>query len=143
MQTQNSEYKKVVVAIDVFASYEPVLARAIQVAGSSAIQLVYVSVPQMYFEPFAVNVGHEFATEIQDKAQAKIEQIAQQNDIPADNTHVLIGYSADEIHSFAEQQKADLIILGTHGRSGLKLLLGSTANAVLHGAKCDVLAVKV
>jgi universal stress protein A len=37
----------------------------------------------------------------------------------------------------------DLIVMGTHGQSGLKLLLGSTANSVLHGAGCDILAVRV
>ncbi len=37
----------------------------------------------------------------------------------------------------------DLIIIGTHGQHGIALLLGSTANAVLHGVSCDVLAVRV
>ncbi len=43
----------------------------------------------------------------------------------------------------AEAHKVDLIVVGSHGRHGLALLLGSTANAVLHGAPCDVLAVRV
>jgi universal stress protein A len=34
-------------------------------------------------------------------------------------------------------------VVGSHGRHGLALLLGSTANDVLHGAPCDVLAVKL
>ena len=38
---------------------------------------------------------------------------------------------------------ADLIVVGSHGRYGLALLMGSTANGVLHGATCDVLAVRV
>ncbi|TNF89176.1 MAG: universal stress protein, partial [Gammaproteobacteria bacterium] len=38
---------------------------------------------------------------------------------------------------------ADVIVVGSHGRHGLALLLGSTANGVLHGATCDVLAVRV
>jgi universal stress protein A len=38
---------------------------------------------------------------------------------------------------------ADLIICGSHGRHGLSLLLGSTANAILHGSKCDVLTVRL
>jgi universal stress protein A len=37
----------------------------------------------------------------------------------------------------------DLIIIGSHGRHGIRILLGSTANAILHSAKCDVLAVRV
>ena len=37
----------------------------------------------------------------------------------------------------------DLIVLGTHGQKGVQLLLGATANSVLHGSCCDVLAVRV
>ena len=57
--------------------------------------------------------------------------------------NVEIGSPADEIHHMAEKLNADLIVIGTHGQSGLRLLLGSTANAVLHGVKRDVLAVKI
>jgi len=35
------------------------------------------------------------------------------------------------------------IVVGSHGRHGLALLLGSTANDILHGAPCDVLAVRL
>ena len=38
---------------------------------------------------------------------------------------------------------ADVIVVGSHGRHGIALLLGSTANGVLHGATTDVLAVRV
>lgn len=43
----------------------------------------------------------------------------------------------------AQEHQADLVVVGSHGRHGLALLLGSTANAVLHGAPCDVLAVRL
>ena len=43
----------------------------------------------------------------------------------------------------AEELGTDLIVVGSHGRHGLALLMGSTANGVLHGANCDVLAVRV
>ncbi len=43
----------------------------------------------------------------------------------------------------ARDHGVDLIVVGSHGRHGLALLLGSTANAVLHGAPCDVLAVRI
>jgi universal stress protein A len=53
------------------------------------------------------------------------------------------GDAGDEIKQIANENNADLIVIGTHGRSGIKLLLGSTANAVLHGVHQDVLAVRV
>ncbi|MBE2295549.1 MAG: universal stress protein [Phycisphaerales bacterium] len=43
----------------------------------------------------------------------------------------------------ARNHSVDLIVVGSHGRHGLALLLGSTANAVLHGAPCDVLAIRI
>ncbi|BBI62758.1 hypothetical protein HSBAA_40640 [Vreelandella sulfidaeris] len=48
-----------------------------------------------------------------------------------------------EIHRFAEEHGVDLIVVGSHGRHGFALLLGSTSTGVLHGAQCDVLAVRV
>jgi len=43
----------------------------------------------------------------------------------------------------AKDNDVDLIVTGSHGRHSLQLLLGSTANGILHGAKCDVLAVRI
>jgi universal stress protein A len=48
-----------------------------------------------------------------------------------------------EIVRVAEENNVDLIIVGSHGKHGIALLLGSTANGVLHHAKCDVLAVRI
>ncbi|MCV6604433.1 MAG: universal stress protein, partial [Porticoccaceae bacterium] len=50
---------------------------------------------------------------------------------------------AHELHRYAEENQVDLIVVGSHGRHGLALLLGSTANGVIHGAGCDVLAVRI
>ena len=47
------------------------------------------------------------------------------------------------ILSQAEAQQSDLIVLGTHGHHGIARLLGSTANAINHNARCDVLAVRI
>jgi nucleotide-binding universal stress UspA family protein len=56
---------------------------------------------------------------------------------------LLEGVPATAILEAAKKEGADLIVLGTHGRTGLKLLLvGSTAQAVLHGATVPVLLVR-
>ncbi|MFW5825636.1 MAG: universal stress protein, partial [Marinobacter sp.] len=47
------------------------------------------------------------------------------------------------IHQLSEDKDVDLVVVGSHGRKGFQLLLGSTANGVLHGARCDVLAVRI
>lgn len=63
--------------------------------------------------------------------------------IPSDRVYLEQGNPATEIKAKAEQIQADLIVIGTHGRHGLGLLLGSTANGVLHGVECDVLTVRI
>jgi nucleotide-binding universal stress UspA family protein len=58
--------------------------------------------------------------------------------------HVVEGYAAEEIVRFAEEHHCDLIVIGTHGRTGLRrLLLGSVAEKVLRKAPCPVLTVRV
>jgi len=58
--------------------------------------------------------------------------------------HKLVsGNAAEEIIRLAEQEKVDLIVMTTHGRTGLKhLLLGSVAESVVRQAKCPVLTIK-
>ncbi len=55
-----------------------------------------------------------------------------------------IGRPAAEIRAHAEHVGADLIVIGSHGRHGVPaVLLGSTANGVLHGAPCNTLTVRI
>jgi nucleotide-binding universal stress UspA family protein len=57
--------------------------------------------------------------------------------------HLKEGHAAAEILRMAEEIGCDLIVMGTHGRTGLRrLLTGSVAEAVLRQARCPVLVVK-
>lgn len=54
-----------------------------------------------------------------------------------------ISSAADSIVNYAEGKSADLIVIGTKGRTGLKrLLLGSVASGVVTHAKCSVLVIR-
>ena len=53
------------------------------------------------------------------------------------------GPPADRIVGYANEHDIDLIVMGTHGRTGLgRLLMGSVAEAVVRQAECPVLALK-
>ena len=53
------------------------------------------------------------------------------------------GAAAEELLRMADQEHADLIVMGTHGRKGVsRLLMGSVAEAMVRHAKCPVLAIK-
>ena len=73
----------------------------------------------------------------------KLRQIADKLGIDESCRWLVWGNPKQEIVRIAEQEKVDLIIAGSHGRHGLALLLGSTANGILHYAKCDVMAVRL
>jgi universal stress protein A len=138
------DYQRIVVALDIYSSYEVVLKKALSLAQNPEhLNLVYVTLPHVYFEPYGSSFGGDFVSDMRQQAQQRLKEIGLQHAIPSTQIHSVIGHPADEIHDIAEKIAADLIVIGTHGKSGLKLLLGSTANAVLHGVKCDVLAVKV
>jgi universal stress protein A len=58
-------------------------------------------------------------------------------------TRLLQGFAAGEIVAYAKDTHSDLIVMGTHGRSGPKhLLLGSVAERVVRTAACPVLTVR-
>jgi len=57
--------------------------------------------------------------------------------------HLLSGDPGSELVHFAERENIDLIVMGTHGRTGLtRLLMGSVAEAVVRRAPCPVLTLK-
>ena len=70
----------------------------------------------------------------------RLDELATQSGVTGERL-VRTGHPAEEIRAAADALSADVVVLGTHGRHGLGLLLGSTANGVLHGARTDVLAV--
>jgi universal stress protein A len=80
---------------------------------------------------------------LEEQADKRLISFTQQLDYEVSHSKVVIGQTAAELRETAANLGADLIIVGSHGRHGLALLLGSTASDVLHGAKCDVLAIRV
>ncbi|GAB1268115.1 universal stress protein [Aurantivibrio infirmus] len=139
-----SQYKNIVVALDVSEESKQVLQHAVELAGGGSLHLVYVLRPLTTY--YGSEIGVNFSSlqqELQKEAELMLEKIGGAENIPADHLHTLIGKPSTEIKRLAEELKADLIVIGTHGQHGLGLILGSTANGVLHGASCDVLAVKI
>ncbi|MBA4143137.1 MAG: universal stress protein [Nitrosospira sp.] len=75
--------------------------------------------------------------------KSKLKQIGDELGVSPTHTWMVWGVPGTEIVRIARQENIDLIILGSHGRRGLALLLGSTASSVLHHAGCDVMAVRL
>lgn len=78
-----------------------------------------------------------------EEARQSMEKLGDKLSISKKDQFIEVGPTKTKILKIADDIHADLIICGSHGRHGLSLLLGSTANAILHGAKCDVLTVRL
>lgn len=141
-----SNYKNILVAIDINAPYQSIISKALSICQSvEDINLLYVSIPTTYIRPYLY--GMEYNT-INDGdrmvfAREKRADIAREFGLNQHNVIAKLGAPAQDIKDIANEKHMDLIVIGTHGKSGFALLLGSTANAVLHGAKQDVLAIRV
>jgi len=136
-------YKRIIAAIDVYSEYDSILQSALCVIRDpSQLHLVFVTLPTSYFQPYISSFGVEYMADITLQAKLRLGQIAQKFNIPQNNIHTPIGDIAGEICQTARDIKASLIVIGTHGSPGYKVLLGSAANTVLHCAKQDVLAVR-
>ena len=143
-------YKTILVAVDMTDEAEDVLRVAREVAQEKSAKISAVTVirpmADFYIDLYSsLESSPDTGIEARavERASAWLSDLVKRFDIDAGGVNVLIGAPAAEIRQLADKIGADLIVLGTHGRHGLGLMLGSTANGVLHGAPCDVLAVKV
>ena len=141
------DYKHLLIAVDFSASTDQVLKRGISLANTSnaSISLIHV------VEFAQVDLSNELVMpqeleldrELVELAEKKLAALAEKHDLGSSQRFVSQGSTKREILNTAKEEGIDLIVIGCHGRHGIQLLLGSTANAVLHGAPCDVLAVRV
>ncbi len=141
-----SNYKNILVAVDVNAPHESIIRKALAVSQSpDDLILMYTLLPTTHIQPYLYPMEYNAIddSERMSLAHKKLSDIATEFGITESNVFVKIGVAADEIKEMANEKNIDLIVIGTHGRSGIKLLLGSTANSVLHGVKQDVLAVRI
>ncbi len=140
-------YEHLLVAVDLTEECDPVIkrAKAIALASDAKVSLVHI------VEPMAMAFGGDVPMDLSqlqqqqfDQAKERMERLFNKYpDIQRGDSHLVYGQPRQEIHELAKKQACDLIVVGSHGRHGLALLLGSTANDVLHGAPCDVLAVRL
>ena len=141
-----TDYTHILLAIDLSEESVEVAQRAHALARSANGRLSIIHV----IEPLSLAYGGDIPMDlsaVQDQihaqARSHLAEFSTAYDVPEDRQHLIFGRPEAEIHRVADEEGADLIVVGSHGRHGLALLLGSTANGVLHGAGCDVLAVRV
>ena len=137
-------YKKVLFATDFDDVGISAAHKAKKISDENKAELILVHVvepiPAYAYPGFAGFA--EVEVSIREQAEKELNTLADR--LGVDEKHRLLefGSTKNEILRVAEEEKIDLIVSGSHGKHGLALLLGSTAQGILHGAHCDMLIVR-
>ena len=142
------EFKKIICAVD-FSEHSPKVAeyaKSLAQATGAEILCLYVAPSLSQYVGFHVPPSsiENFVGEIVAGAdKTMVDFVEEQFNGVVCAGRVLTGYAAEEILSAIEEEKADLLIMGTHGRKGIdRILFGSVAEKVVKGAKCPVLTIR-
>lgn len=137
---------RVVVGCDFSPLSQIAITMAASVAGpvpGATIEALYVS------PPIGQKLSYEQQADVTDDLRARLARFIEEGlrsagvDTLAVSAHVYPGDPATEILRLAEDVEADLIVVGTHGRVGVKrLLMGSVAEQVMREARCPVLVMR-
>ena len=141
-------YKRILVATDGSTLSKKAVASAIQLAATCAAELVAVKVvpryPQAYFEgsiPMSAQEITRIEKQWTDAAQANLDAVAKSAKAKGVTTKTVTVKS--DVVSDAKKQQADLIVMASHGRKGIKrLLLGSETQQVLTHSHIPVLVLR-
>ena len=142
-----TDYTHILLAIDFSPATDSVTQRAIKLSQAFKARLSLVHVvefmPMNLSNDMALPQEVEFEQELVEQTRQRLQQLGEKLGVDPAECFVPQGSTRQEILQLAKKQNVDLIVIGSHGRQGIQRLLGSTANAVLHGAPCDVLAVRI
>lgn len=136
-------YKNILLPTDFSKPSEAAAARAMELAKACGAQVNVLTVVD-YVPPGYVRIDlpDASAQDLAERARAALSDWVKRLGIAAANQWVEVGPAKREIIRVAKDNRVDLIVMGSHGERGLGRLLGSTTNAVLHEAECDVLSVR-
>jgi universal stress protein A len=141
------KYHHVLLATCLTPTTQKVAIKAHKIAQSAGAKLSIVHVMEQtsaaYGGEFAVNINFEYEQALEKNIQQALSNLAEEYQIPDDHQYFEMGSINHAVVDLAEKIHADLIVVGSHSHHGFNRLLGSRANAILHIAKCDVLAVRV
>jgi universal stress protein A len=142
-----SGYQHLLIAVDLTQDSEIVARRGMEIAGryGAKISLLHVVefVPVDPAGEALLPPPVDLEGELVQGARQRLDALCGSLGLQTAARRVEIGNIKAEILRVTTEEQADLLVLGSHGRHGLALLMGSTEKSLLHKAPCDVLAVRL
>ncbi len=142
-----SVYSHVLVAVDLSEDSPAVSRRGHDLAARCDAKLSFVHVVEFIpVDPAGEALlppPVDLEGELVQGARHRLDALCDSLGLKSAPRRVEVGNIKVEILRVAVEEQADLLVLGSHGRHGLALLLGSTEKSLLHKAPCDVLAVRL
>ena len=139
-------YKKLLVLLDLSQDSEQVAMAGRDLAAYSNASMVVLHVVEFVpVEPLGESLMPtvQIEEELIGRSHARLAALIERLSLPRAAARVEAGNTKAEILRVANEEQADLIVLGSRERHGLAILVNFTEDTVLHAAHCDVLAVRL
>ena len=139
-------YQQLLVAIDLNADSRAIAAKSAALALQWQARMCLLHVIEFVpVEPMsdALVPVVQIDDQIVARSRLQLTELGAALGLPAEDCLVATGNVKSEILRQARALKADLIVLGCRERHGLSILVNLTEDTVLHGAPCDVLAMRM
>jgi len=139
-------YKKLLVLSDLSEDSEQVVIAGRDLAAYSTAAVVILHVVEFVpVEPLGESLMPvpEIEGELIKRSREKLGELITRLALPRATWRIETGNTKAEILRVADEEHADLIVLGSRERHGLAILVNFTEDTVLHAAHCDVLAVRL
>ena len=139
-------YQKLLVVLDLSQGSEQVAIAARDLAAYSQAKIVALHVVEFApVEPMGESLmpTMQIEEELIKRSHEKLSELAARLGLVGADLRVEVGNIKAEILRVAEQESADLIVVGSRERHGLAILVNFTEDALLHAARCDLLAVRL
>ena len=139
-------YKKLLVLLDLSQDSEQVAIAARDMAAHSNASMIILHVVEFVpVEPLGESLmpTAQIEDELLNRSRGQLTSLMTRLGLGNATGRVEAGNTKSEILRVAEEEQVDLIVLGSHERHGLAILVNFTEDTVLHAAHCDVLAVRL
>lgn len=142
-----SGYSHILIAVDLSDDSATVVHRGLEIARrfNARVSLLHVVefIPVDPAGEALLPPPVDLEGELVDGAKQRLDELCASLGLKDAPRRVEMGSIKAELLRTAQEEHVDLIVLGSHERHGLALLLGSTEKSILHKASCDVLAVRL